>query len=205
MSRQLGHLNPKEGGRDEAEVTEITATHKVIRHVVNLEQHTCTCREWQVSRKPCPHVLALIITKRNPKMEDYLHPYFSVYHFRIAYGGIIKPLPDKSQWPKVDLGFKVLPPLTKREVGRQWKNMKTGCLENKGNKPRSKGMWQVQCKTCFAFGHRQSSPKCPCNGPKKKYKRCCYTHAFAIACALYLIYFHLQEESCKAREAVRIR
>jgi hypothetical protein len=156
-------------------------------------------------RKPCPHALALIITKRNPKMEDYLHPYFSVYHFRIAYGGIIKPLPDKSQWPKVDLGFKVLPPLTKREVGRQWKNMKTGCLENKGNKPRSKGMWQVQCKTCFAFGHRQSSPKCPCNGPKKKYKRCCYTHAFAIACALYLIYFHLQEESCKAREAVRIR
>jgi hypothetical protein len=78
-------------------------------------------------------------------------------------------------------------------------------ITNKGNKPRSKNMWQVQCKTCLAFGHRQSSPKCPCNGPKKRYKRCCYTHAFAIACALYLIYFHLQEESCKAREAIRIR
>lgn len=36
MSRQLGHLNIKEGGKDEAEVTEITATHKIIRHVVNI-------------------------------------------------------------------------------------------------------------------------------------------------------------------------
>lgn len=44
-------------------------------------------------------------------------------------------------------------------------------ITNKGNKPRSKGMWQVQCKTCLAFGHRQSSPKCPCNGPKKRKSR----------------------------------
>jgi len=114
-------LKVAEGGRDEAQVTEITTSHKVIRHVVNIKNHTCTCREWQISGKPCPHGLALIITYRNPKMEEYLHPYFSVDHFRAAYAGIIKPLPDKSQWPKVDLGFKVLPPLTKRAVGRQEK------------------------------------------------------------------------------------
>ena len=35
MSRQLGHLHVKEGGRDEAEVTEITQKHKIIRHMVN--------------------------------------------------------------------------------------------------------------------------------------------------------------------------
>ena len=102
-------------------------------------------------------------------MESYLHPYYSVYHFRLAYSGVIKPLPDKSQWPHVDLGFKVLPPLSKREVGRQRKNRYPSCLEDKGNKPRGKGAWQVQCKNCFQFGHRTTSPKCPLNGTKKRY------------------------------------
>ncbi|WVZ87975.1 hypothetical protein U9M48_034546 [Paspalum notatum var. saurae] len=170
-SRQLGHLRVLEGGRDEAEVTEVTASHKVIRHVVNLKQHTCTCRGWQVSGKPCPHSLALITSYRNPRMEDFMHPYYSVKHFRLAYAGVIKPLPDKDQWPKVDLGFKVMPPLATRPVGRQRKNRIPGCLENKGNKPRSKGLFQVQCKTCFEFGHRASSPKCCFNGPKKRKSR----------------------------------
>jgi len=143
----------------------------LIRHVVNLSQHTCTCREWQVSGKPCPHALAVITTIRNPKWEEFLHPYFSVYNFRIAYGGVIRPFPDKSQWPQVELGFRVLPPLVKRQVGRQKKNRIPEFLENKGNKPRTKGMWQVTCKTCFEKGHRSSSPKCPMNGTKKRKSR----------------------------------
>jgi len=79
LSRQLGHLKIKDGGRDEAEVTEVTDSQKIIRHVVNIKNHICTCREWQVSVKSCPHTLALVTTCRNPKMEEYLHPYFSVY------------------------------------------------------------------------------------------------------------------------------
>jgi len=64
----LGHVNIAEGGREEAKVTEVTASHKIIRHVVNIKNHVCTCREWQVSSKPYPHALALITTCRNPKM-----------------------------------------------------------------------------------------------------------------------------------------
>ena len=52
-----------------------------------------------------------------------MHPYYSVYHFSLAYSSVIKPLPDKPQWPHVDLGFKVLPPLSKRGVGRQRKKI----------------------------------------------------------------------------------
>ena len=73
LSRQLGHLKIKDGGRDEAEVTEVTDSQKIIRHVVNIKNHICTCREWQVSVKSCPHALALVTTCRNPKMEEYLH------------------------------------------------------------------------------------------------------------------------------------
>ena len=92
----MGHVNIAEGGREEAKVTEVTASHKIIRHVVNIKNHVCTYREWQVSGKPCPHALALITTCRNPKIEEYLDPYYSVYDFRLAYGGVIKPLVDKS-------------------------------------------------------------------------------------------------------------
>jgi hypothetical protein len=168
LSRQLGHLHIKERGRDEAEVSEMTPNHKIIRHVVNLTNQVCTCREWQVSGKPCPHALALITTIRNRNMATYLHPYFSVHHFRLAYAGVIKPLPEKSQWTHVDIGFKLLPPLTKRDVGRQRKNRIPSCLEFKGNKPRTKGLYQVQCKNCFGYGHRTTSPKCPLNGTKKR-------------------------------------
>lgn len=170
LSRQLGHLKVKEGGREEAEVTEITQSQKIIRHVVNLKNHTCTCREWQVSGKPCQHALALIITYRNPKMEDYLDSYYSVYHFRLAYSGVIRPLTDKSQWAKVDIGFKLRPPLAKRPVGRQRKNRIPSCLESKGSKPWTKGMWLVQCQRCLGRGHRMTSPKCSLNGTKKKRK-----------------------------------
>ncbi|XP_047942757.1 uncharacterized protein LOC125189528 [Salvia hispanica] len=45
LSRQLGNLKVKVGGMGEAEVTEITDRHKVLRHVVNLAQHTCSCKE----------------------------------------------------------------------------------------------------------------------------------------------------------------
>jgi len=139
LSRQLGHLKIKDGGRDEAEVTKVTDSQKIIRHVVNIKNHICTCREWQVSGKPCPHAMALITTCRNPKMEEYLHPYFSVYHFRLAYGGVIRPLPDKSQWVRVNLGFKVLAPLEKRPPGRQRKLRRPSCIEGKGTKSRGKG------------------------------------------------------------------
>ncbi|XP_041999717.1 uncharacterized protein LOC121749194 [Salvia splendens] len=121
LSRKLGQLKVKVGGMGEAEVTGITDRYKVIRHVVDLEQHTCSCKEWQVLGKPCPHALAVITSRRNPKMEDYLHPYFSVSLFRLAYARVISPFPDKSQWPSMNLGFKVLPLCINELQGDRWK------------------------------------------------------------------------------------
>ena len=36
--------------RDEAEVIDVTASYKIIKHVVNIKYNICTYREWQVSR-----------------------------------------------------------------------------------------------------------------------------------------------------------
>ncbi|XP_066164625.1 protein FAR-RED IMPAIRED RESPONSE 1 [Oryza sativa Japonica Group] len=83
-----------------------------FRHVVNLEHKTCTCREFQVSGKPCIHAIAFITSIRG-RLEDYVDDCFSVHRFRAAYEKLIPSLPDKSQWPQADHGFFLAPPILK--------------------------------------------------------------------------------------------
>jgi len=43
---------------------------EIRRHVVYLDLQECTCKEWQVSGKPCPHALAMITIERQPDMKS---------------------------------------------------------------------------------------------------------------------------------------
>jgi len=47
-------------------------------------------------------------------MDQYVDKYYSVEKFRAAYHGIIPSIIDRGQWPKVDKGFKLFPPVTKK-------------------------------------------------------------------------------------------
>jgi hypothetical protein len=80
-SRGLGHLKVTKGHLEEAEVIEIYKVEEVRRHVMYPTQHICTCKEWQVTGKPCPHALAIITTLRQPNMDFYVHNYYSVEKF----------------------------------------------------------------------------------------------------------------------------
>jgi len=55
---------------------------------------------------------------RNRSVEDYVDDYFLVDKFKKAYEHVIKPMTDRNQWPEVDMGFKLWPPLLKRAAGR---------------------------------------------------------------------------------------
>ncbi|XP_040380857.1 uncharacterized protein LOC102714198 [Oryza brachyantha] len=123
--------------------------------------------------KPCQHALALITAQplRDVKMEDFVHEYYSVERFKNAYKRLIQPLPDKSQWPKVDLSHDLGAPLGKRSAGRQRKNRIKGALEgggatNKANnegketekeKKRIKG--PTKCQKCGGLGYRKRKPR----------------------------------------------
>ncbi|XP_039839785.1 uncharacterized protein LOC120699777 isoform X3 [Panicum virgatum] len=89
------------------------------RHVVDLNEHTCSCGEWQLTWKPCLHALAWITTETDADIESFVHDYYSVERFRAAYSGMVPPMPDKSQWPQVDPGFKLLAPLSKQGAGKR--------------------------------------------------------------------------------------
>ena len=87
-----------------------------------VREKACTCREWQVIGKPCPHALDVITTTRQPHVKKFVDSYYSLQRFRTAYEGIVPNITDRSQWPQVDKGFKCHPPIgKKRGSGRQKK------------------------------------------------------------------------------------
>jgi hypothetical protein len=163
-TRGLGHLKAKASADWSAEVTNINKDGE--RHVVKTLTHECTCLQWQHTGKACDHALAFInvLQARNfVNMEDYVHEYYSVSRFRAAYEGAIEPLTDKNQWPQVDTGFVLRPPIptSKKAAGRT-------------RKQRIKAWWEGgtrkgalnKCKRCGELGHRESG--CPNNGTKKR-------------------------------------
>lgn len=163
-SKGLGHLKVTKGDPYQAEVTEIHNDEELTRHVVYLDKCTCTCREWQVTGKPCQHALAVITTVRQPNMEKYVDKAFSVLRFQAAYASTIPNITDKKQWPQVEKEFKLLAPVSKkRKVGRQRKNRIPSALE----KGKGKATRQIKCPECGVFGHRKGSARCELTGTKR--------------------------------------
>ena len=165
-SRGLGHMNITKGHPTEAEVTEVYKDEDVRRHVVYLPQKICTCRQWQLTGKPCPHALTVITSMRQPDMGSYVDNCYSVAKFQAAYAGIIPSITDRNQWPEDKKGYKVHAPVQKE------KKKKPGRLRINRIKPASetggRATRQVQCPNCKEYGHRATSSKCPLNGTKKR-------------------------------------
>ena len=161
-TRGLGHLKVRVSNTFNAEVTDSRSEQD--RHVVKTHIHECTCLEWQHTGKPCPHALAFLTTQQNINMEDYVHEYYSLQKFRAAYEGAIEPMTGKAQWPRVELGFTVLPPIAKRSAGRRRKQRIKNCFEKGVKVTRIQN--KNKCKRCGELGHRQAG--CPLNGTKKR-------------------------------------
>ena len=126
------------------------------RHVVNLEEKTCTCREWQVSGKPCVHALAFITSVRGLHIESFVDECYSVDKFTAAYAPRIPSLTDMSQWPQSAHGFFLYPPILKRSAGRPRNTRYKGGSEGRGTGKRSGSQ---KCPICKNFGHRWKTCK----------------------------------------------
>ena len=48
-------------------------------------------------------------------MEKYVNGYYLVKKLQTAYAGVIPSIIEKQQWPTVDKGFKVFPPMAKKK------------------------------------------------------------------------------------------
>ncbi|KAL9688629.1 hypothetical protein QQ045_033052 [Rhodiola kirilowii] len=86
-------------------------------YVVNVHERSCTCRLWDLTGIPCSHGCAAIRCMRGDP-ADYVHQSYRKSKFKKVYEFYIQPLPRPSEWPQQE-GQLVLPPLFRRQVGRQ--------------------------------------------------------------------------------------
>ena len=76
-----------------------------------------------------------------------MHEYYCVPRFRSAYVDKVPSMPDRDDWPQVDLAYRLYPPLLKRAAGRPRMVKIRGTMEERANKKK------VKCRSCKGFGH----------------------------------------------------
>ena len=64
ISKNLQVVKIVRSDDDIAEVTLIDRWNNTRRHSVDLKNQKCSCREWQITGKPCIHALAWILSNR---------------------------------------------------------------------------------------------------------------------------------------------
>ena len=134
----------------EAEVTATNKEKREWRYPVDLAKWTCSCRQWQLTGKPCIHALFFITALRGEAnaIDQYVHKYYSVEKFIATYADNLPALEGKQQWDTVDPGFKLCAPVQNRAPGRPRKQRIRASSEGKGLGARKR-----KCKRCGRFGH----------------------------------------------------
>jgi hypothetical protein len=140
------HYDFCRSGSLSAEISGTTNEGKTWRYGVDLAKRECGCGQWEVSGKPCTHAIFLFGKVKRLNIEDYVDDYYSIEKFKLAYEFEVTPMGDKSQWPKNDPSFEVVPPPLERPAGRPRKQR----IKASGE-PGKRGPYQ--CKRCFKFGH----------------------------------------------------
>ena len=140
----------------EAEVTATDREKREWRYPVDLEKWSCSCRQWQVTGKPCIHALFFVTSLRGEAsgIDQYVHKFYSVEKFRATYADNLPALEGKQQWEIVNPGFKLSAPVQNRAPGRPRKTRIRSSSEGKGLGPRRK-----KCGRCGGRGHHANKCK----------------------------------------------
>ncbi|GKV38096.1 hypothetical protein SLEP1_g46042 [Rubroshorea leprosula] len=130
--------------------------------VVNVRDHTCTCRVWQLNGIPCRHAM-LAIQHREENFEDYVHPCYKRQAYINTYKHCIIPLDGMERWEET--GMPPLdPPLERKTTGRPKKKRHPEDWEISNGSNISRKGRIMTCRVCFKQGH--NSRTCPSKKPK---------------------------------------
>lgn len=91
------------------------------QYVVNLNDHSCSCRFWEIIGFPCRHAVCAIWDKiengeNAPHVDEWVHPCYRLSTWKAMYFNKIDPLNGRTMWPKSDCPFTLLPPKHKTQV-----------------------------------------------------------------------------------------
>ncbi|GBG69528.1 hypothetical protein CBR_g4364 [Chara braunii] len=129
-------------------------------YVVDLDNRTCWCGEWQARGWPCMHAACTLVSCKE-RLEDWCDPYLSVERLRFSYEGAILPVPAAEKWIPLLDETKVMPPPrrslnTARQPGLQPPQPKNPA----GHQPRGQVERQVRthrCSCCRKVGHNKKT------------------------------------------------
>lgn len=138
------------------------------KFVVSLDNRTCSCRVWDITRIPCVHaVSAIMYLRRDP--ASFAHEYYTVKMYLEAYNYGLEPLRGKTMWPQAE-GYPVLPPPIKKMPGRPKKKRRDPDERNPKNPNKlSKTGVVMTCRRCMQVGHNVRTCKSePVEKPPKE-------------------------------------
>ncbi|KAK9214459.1 hypothetical protein WN944_006451 [Citrus x changshan-huyou] len=70
-------------------------------YIVDLNKWYCECGGWQMSGLPCKHAMAGILHSHG-EPSDYVDKSLTREAYMLTYSATINPLPDRTNWPKID-------------------------------------------------------------------------------------------------------
>ncbi|XP_021813085.1 uncharacterized protein LOC110756023 [Prunus avium] len=119
--------------------------------LVHLQNHSCTCRKFDLEQLPCKHAIAVC---RHLKLNSYsfASSYYTRATWAAAYAESIYPVPPQGTWviPENVQNVNLLPPISKVMPGRR----KTQRISSKGEDSRER-----KCSRCGVKGHYRSTCK----------------------------------------------
>ncbi|KAL6565840.1 hypothetical protein OROHE_004895 [Orobanche hederae] len=148
-------------GEDAYEVTYVLNSAK--RHIVDLSQRCCSCREWDLIGIPCPHAIACIqVAKR--EVSDYVSHCYSKETYMKSYAFSLKPMKGIDMLDDIGRGG-CLPPPFRVMPGRPKRNRRKDPTEERKRKiGKSTRLGSImKCSLCKDPSHNFRT--CP----KKKY------------------------------------
>ncbi|KAM1000023.1 hypothetical protein ACFX2A_006816 [Malus domestica] len=120
--------------------------HADVSVVVDLDNHFCSCHEWQLKGFPCAHAL-VAVQQSSGCVYDYIDDYFKVSHYRSSYASPICPVTDiKDAVYGGSEDVVILPP------GNGKGRPKTKKIKTSGEGPRA-----ITCGQCGVVGRHNKT------------------------------------------------
>ncbi|GKV49214.1 hypothetical protein SLEP1_g55976 [Rubroshorea leprosula] len=133
-----------------------------VTHVIDFIAKNCSCKEWNLTEIPCPHVLA-VVRYMNWNYKDFVHEHYKKEKYLQAYGTALECLRGNEVLKRRPKGG-CLPPVLRTPPGRPRRNRRKDKHEPKkvkvGKFTRlSKQGSVMSCRLCGQQGHNKAG--CP--------------------------------------------
>lgn len=121
--------------------------------VVNLEEKTCYCRQFQVDQFVCPHAVAAC-RERGLSVYDYVSPYYFKEKLKATYAGVVHPIGTEH-------GIQVPEEIKSRVVRKPVTNPKSGRPKTKRMLSTGETPCRQKCSRCGQSGHNRQTCRHP--------------------------------------------